>query len=112
VNRHRRRYTNCDPRKHNGQSWALADFGELKQLTVEQSLGHRIFIEKIRPTPFPVVGVPRSGPGLPAPKLDGKESETSEARAQPTTASVPLPRRHPMCGSAGLFGGAHYSGSL
>jgi hypothetical protein len=33
ANRHRRRYTDFDPIKHERQSWALANFGELKKLT-------------------------------------------------------------------------------
>jgi hypothetical protein len=38
VDRRRRRYTNFDPSKHNRQSWALANFGELRQLTVNLSI--------------------------------------------------------------------------
>jgi hypothetical protein len=35
ANRHRKRYTDFDPRKHNRQSRAFANFGELKQLPRE-----------------------------------------------------------------------------
>jgi hypothetical protein len=34
ANSHPRRYTSFDPRKHNRQSWAPANFGQLEQLTM------------------------------------------------------------------------------